>query len=151
MPFPGVLFPHLDHYLQVVRPWLCRQTANRDPRFPFHAAGSRLWVSKTGSAYAPETYYAMIRTRTGMAFDNRIWPHLFRDCAASDIATNHPEYIGIVQSVLGQSGMRTAEVHYIHAQTVVATRKHHALVTSIRRRAGTRRTGSGGKVSEPES
>ena len=151
MPSPEILEPYLTRYLTRYRPWLCAQTANRDPRYPFRPAGQRLWVSKTGSAYGAEAYYKMVSERTAAQFGTSLSPHLFRDCAASSIANENPEDIRIIMSILGHSTMKTAEDRYIHAQTVVAAGKHQNHVQALRAGAKARQRRGGGSSSDSES
>jgi integrase len=131
-PFPAELLPYLERYLVHYRPWLCAQDSHRDPRFSFRPPGQRLWVSKTGSAYSPEAYYSMVRERTAARFGAALWPHLFRDCAASSVANERPRNIGIIKSVLGHARLKTSERHYIHAQSVAAVRRFQDHILELR-------------------
>ena len=135
IPFPAVLATALDRYMTRYRPWLCQQTTHRDPRFPFRPAGQHLWISKTGSALSPEVFYKGLRQRTAAHFGRSIHPHLFRDCAATSIATGDPEHVRIIVNVLGHNSMQTSERYYNHAGSVEAARKVHGQVLGLRRAA----------------
>ena len=45
----------------------------------------------------------------------RMWPHLFRDCRATDIAIHDPKHVGITKEVLGHARFATTEKYYIQA------------------------------------
>jgi hypothetical protein len=137
-PFPPVLVPALERYLTHYRPWLCKQTSNRDPRYPFRPAGRHLWASKTGSPLSPEAFYKGLRKRTTARFGRALFPHLFRDCAATTIAVRDPAHVRIIISVLGYTDIRTSERFYNHAQGLEATRKLQDEILALRRAAESR-------------
>ena len=64
-----------------------------------------------------------------------VHPHLFRDCAATSIATSDPEHVRIILSVLQHSTLRTSERHYNHARGIQATGKMQDHVLALRRAA----------------
>ncbi len=145
VPFPAVLVPALERYLKVYRPWLGSQTSNRDPRYPFKPAGKRLWVSKTGSSLSPESFYQSVLSRTAAKFGRSVNPHLFRDCAATTIATSDPEHVRITTSVLGHSSLATSENSYNHAQALEACRRVQDGIIAFRRSLGARQ-----KIQKPD-
>lgn len=65
-------------------------------------------------------------------FCKRINPHLFRDIAATSIATEIPEDVGIVRSVLGHSDMRTGERFYNQARSVSVSLAYQAALNRFR-------------------
>jgi integrase/recombinase XerD len=132
---PDVLVPNLNRYLDHYRPFLCGLTGHRNPDFPFRPAGSFLWVSKTGSALSQEVFYKNLRNLTAARFGHAVNPHLFRDCAATAIAIDLPEQVGIVPGLLGHAGMATSERFYIHAHTTEAHRRNQQNVLALRRGA----------------
>jgi integrase/recombinase XerD len=132
-PVPDCLVPHLGHYIETVRSWLCAQTGHRDPRFPFKAPGDRLWVSKTGSAMSPEIFYSMIRERTEARFGSAVYPHLFRHDLATQVAIVDPERVRMAQRLLGHRSPRTTERYYIHAKTHLANQRVQEHIASKRR------------------
>jgi site-specific recombinase XerD len=148
--FPPDLADALDRYLTHYRPWLCWQTGYRDARFPFHPAGDHLWVSRSGSAFGEKGFYEASRKRTLARFGRSLHPHLFRDCAATTIATGDPDHVRITMSVLGHAGMATSERHYNHAQGVEAIRKVQNHILTLRRRAEAERRGKGRHPGAPE-
>ena len=80
--------------------------------------------------------------RTKQAFGKAIWPHLFRDCAVTELVDCAPEEIGIAPDLLGHADLQTTKKHYIQAVGM----KAHARVQEViaaRRRAATARDSSG--------
>ena len=59
--------------------------------------------------------------------------HLFRDAAATTLARISPESARLIRPVLAHSGSRTAERHYIHAQTIEAGRDYVAVVQRLKK------------------
>lgn len=132
-PFPPVLLGRLARYLDVYRPWLCAQTANRNPHIPFLPAGARLWVSKCGSAMSVEGFCKNLRKRTAARFGRSLHPHLFRDCIATTVAVNDPAHVGVIPKLLGHKTPQTAERFYIHAGMIDAARRVNAHLEALRR------------------
>jgi integrase len=46
---------------------------------------------------------------TKEAFGNPIWPHLFRDCAVTELVDCAPEEIGIAPDLLGHADLQTTK------------------------------------------
>ena len=130
IPFPAALLPNLDRYLTHHRPVLiARQTANH----PGQAATRHLWVSRRGAPLSEEAIYGAFVRLTEIAFSHAINPHMFRDCAATTIATADPEHVGIISSILGHASLKTAEDCYIQAKGYEAACRHQENVLAIRR------------------
>jgi len=53
-----------------------------------------------------------IKSRTRQAFGKAIWPHLFRDCAVTELVDCAPEEIGIAPDLLGHADLQTTEALY---------------------------------------
>ena len=84
------------------------------------------------------TIRAQIESRTKEAFGNAIWPHLFRDCAVTELVDCAPEEIDIAPDLLGHAGLQTTQKHYIQAQGMTAHRRVQELITARRRAAAGR-------------
>jgi integrase/recombinase XerD len=76
--------------------------------------------------------------RTRQAFGNAIWPHLFRDCAVTELVDCAPEEIGIAPDLLGHADLRTTQRHYLQAPGVAAHRRVQELIVARRRAAAAR-------------
>ena len=74
---------------------------------------------------------------TKQAFGKGIRPHLFRDCAVTELVDSAPEEIGIAPDLLGHADLRTTRKHYIQAQGMTAHARIQEMVA--RRRAAARR------------
>lgn len=125
-PFPEALHGDLDYFLEVVRPILMSHRKSKDSKHKREVAHSALWVSRSGQAIPYKELGAAIAKRTKARFGFRIGPHLFRDCAATYVATHSGGDVGIVKSLLGHSTLRTAERHYNQASQYDAARKFDA-------------------------
>ena len=86
--------------------------------------GKALWISDHGTPCAAKQISARIRKRTAAKFGRSINPHLFRDCAATSIAIEDPEHVGIIAPVLGHSNALTAERYYNQARTMQAVNRY---------------------------
>jgi hypothetical protein len=130
---PDILVPKLDRYLAVHRPFLAHRTGrwNRahDGRSPVMA----LWISKDGSAMTEIAIHFRIMKLTKAKFGSAMCMHLFRDCAATSIATEDPEHVHITKCVLGHTTLRTSERYYNHARSLEADRRYQARIIQLRR------------------
>jgi hypothetical protein len=63
-----------------------------------------------------------------------LFPHLFRDGAATAIAIVDPEHVGTIASVLGHSTLATSERHYNQARGLEAGRRYHGTIEQLRNR-----------------
>lgn len=132
-PYPTALLPALDRYLTVYRPILLglrdSRGASRQNALP--AAASRLWVTQYGTPVGAFAQFKAIKKHTAARFGHALNPHLFRDCAASSVATEDPEHVQIIAQILGHSSLKTAERHYITAGTRSATKNYQDLVRML--------------------
>jgi integrase/recombinase XerD len=76
--------------------------------------------------------------RTRRAFGKAIWPHLFRDCAVTELVDSAPEEIGIAPDLLGHADLQTTRKHYIHAQGMTAHLRMQEAIAARRRAAAAR-------------
>lgn len=132
-PFPEVLVPHLERYLAEHRPLLCQCGRNgkrqaKGTRLPI----STLWVSTRGTAMSIGAAYGRIMALTQAKFGRAINPHLFRDAAATLIATEDPEHVYVTRNVLGHTTLKTSERYYTHAKSLEATRRYQERITELR-------------------
>jgi integrase/recombinase XerD len=132
---PIALNIHLERYLFHYRPFLAGRTGRWKNRHPgLRPPGMSLWVSTYCSAMSEGAIYDQIRKVTRARFGHALNPHLFRDCAATSIATEDPEHVYIVKSVLGHGSLQTSEKYYNHAQSLDATRQFQQFILTLRRR-----------------
>ncbi len=120
---PKQIEPTLRHYIGEVRPALLARGAQ---------SHDTLWVGKKGEIIAQDYIGSRIGTLTLKLTGKRVPPHFFRDAAATTLARTSPESARLIRSVLAHSGFRTAERHYIHAQTIDAGRNYAALLRRLK-------------------
>ena len=131
---PADLTPYLERYLRHYRPFLAGRSGRwKNRRHYLRSPGMSLWVSTYCSAMSEGAIYEQIRNLTHTKFGHALTPHLFRDSAATSIATDDPEHVYTIPSVLGHSSLQTSEKHYIHAQSLVASRRFQEFVLTLRR------------------
>ena len=131
---PSALAPRLERYLDAHRPVLLRgEPADRNPDAPpIHPELDAVWVSEDGIQLSYEAVAFQIVFRTRREFGRGLSPHMFRDCAATAVAIDNPKHIGDASLVLGHAGHRTTEKHYNHARSLEPSRRHAAMLASLR-------------------
>jgi integrase/recombinase XerD len=77
-----------------------------------------------------------IELRTRQAFGQAVWPHLFRDCAVTELVDCLPEEIGIAPDLLGHADLQTTKKHYLQARGMTAHLRVQEMIA--RRRAAAR-------------
>ena len=128
LPWPEPLLEPLEIYLATDRLILAGFCRRATPR------GGALWLSKQGQAMSRATIYRCVITRTRVAFGQPINPHLFRDCAATSIAIDDTEHVGITSCLLGHSSA-TTEKYYNQARAVEASHRWQNALLSLRRQS----------------
>lgn len=92
-----------------------------------------LWISESGSRF---TSGFRVRERiercTEVRFGKRINPHLFRDIAATSIATEIPADAGIIGLVLGPANLKTGERSYNQARSAAASAAYQRALDQCR-------------------
>jgi site-specific recombinase XerD len=126
---PAAVQPGLERYLQHHRVILLTG-ANRRPA----AKTDALWVSETATPMAAISIHNRFRKHTKGAFGVAISPHLFRDSAATAIATDGPAHVRAIMPVLGHSRLATSETHYNHARSLDASRSYIDILADLKRR-----------------
>lgn len=79
-----------------------------------------------------------IEARTKEAFGTHVWPHLFRDCAVTELVNCAPEEIGSAPDLLGHADLRTTRRYYIQATAMQAHVRVQELIAARRRAAMSR-------------
>ena len=122
-PVPSQVEPVLHRYIEEVRPYLMARGEQ---------CHDVLWVGGRGTIVGEAYLAKRIGEVTLLHTGTRIPPHFFRDAAATTLARLSPDAARLIRPVLGHSGFRTAERHYIHAQTIDAGRDYAALVQRLK-------------------
>jgi site-specific recombinase XerD len=126
---PTAVQPGLERYVQYHRVILLTG-ANRRPATKADA----LWVSEAATPMAAISIHNRFRRHTRAAFGVAMSPHLFRDSAATAIATDGPAHVHAIMPVLGHSRLATSETHYNHACSLDASRRYISIIAGLKRR-----------------
>jgi integrase len=123
---PEHLRPYLDGYLKNYRQALLA-------KLPTGSKPTRaLWVSRSGEKMEEPAIRCNIERRTKAEFGHSINPHLFRDCLATSFATDDPEHVRCVSTILGHASLATAEKYYNQATSLTAAHAFSATMLQIR-------------------
>jgi site-specific recombinase XerD len=127
MPVPALLRPHIQFYLENVRP---RLLAGRSV--------DGLWISDLHTAMTSHSVYIAITNFTRKVFGQAINPHRFRHIAATTVVAASPENIEAARALLTHTQVKMTEDHYVIGSSLVASRQHAELIAELRRRYGDR-------------
>ena len=120
-----ILMPYLERYLLDVR-----------PRFPAALDHDGFWASLRGGPLSAQWLYAIVRRRTETAFGKAMGLHDMRRAAATFLAIEAPEQVGLIPGVLQQASPDVGERHYNLARSAAASRRFANHITATRRRLG---------------
>ena len=127
---PAALMAPMTRYLLYYRPLLAARSCK--PVVDGDRLDTTLWLSKSGAPMLPNKLYERIVLLTGQQFGQPINPHLFRDVAATAIATRDPKHVRITASVLGHTQLSTSERYYNHAQSLEAGQRYQTWIQTVR-------------------
>lgn len=113
-----------DRYLEAIRPMLLGR--GKQPDRPM------LWIGIGGEPLDAGTILRITSTLTSRHLGRAVSPHLFRDCAATSVAIEDADHIGMAHKVLAHTSQATTQKHYILASTLSASRRHVGSVLSLR-------------------
>ena len=107
-----------SYYLMTVRQKLLKhRPIDQDA---LHILTGPLWVSTRGRILTDHgLYYAVTRISEEL-LGKSIYPHLLRDCAASAMSSDAPEYILAASRILGHSSLKTTLSHYEQSSMLAA-------------------------------
>jgi hypothetical protein len=120
-----LLVPFFERFLLEIRP--C---------FPGALGHDGLWPSCRGRPLSEPQLYAIVRRRTEAAFGKAMSPHDMRRAAATFLAIEAPEQVGLIPGVLQQASPDVGERHYNLARSTQASRRFAGHVSAIRKRFG---------------
>lgn len=129
---PGILLPYVDRYLSNHRPVLQLIALPKSRVFDL---GGPFWLDRWGQAMRAAAIRDQIKLRTKEAFGQAVWPHLFRDCAATELVDSAPDEIGLAPDILGHRDLATTKKHYIQASGMSAHRQFQNLLSQLRDQA----------------
>ena len=109
---PAKLSPYMIYYLDVMRPHLLRSVSN-----------DAFWVSQHGRELTDGALYLIIRRHTRQHFGTPMGMHDFRRAAATSLAIEAPDKIGLASSLLQHTNQDTTGRHYNLAASAVASKR----------------------------
>ena len=111
---------HLEHYLKRYR-----------PLYPSADDTNALWLSTHGGQLTPGAISRIICQNTKCAFGHAVNPHLFRNCAATTVATRAGSRMGTAVALLAHRDIRTIDKHYNQANMITAAQDYQKLLDSL--------------------
>ena len=136
----------LSHYLQVVRPRLMGTPAVAGAALP--QLRGPLWISTRGKAMTDHALYYAVTRSSERLLGAPLNPHLLRDCAASAITTERPDYVLAAARILGHSQLSTTLAHYEQASMLEAGKRLQEVVQEIQARQSGNKTTIAGDSSD---
>ena len=120
---PEQLLPYLTRYLKEIRPVLLG-----------HSEHDGFWASYQGSPLTGGRLYDIVRARTIAKFGKAMSIHDFRRAAATFLAMDAPEKIGLIPGVLQHASPDVSDRHYNLARSVQAGQRFAAHLAKARNR-----------------
>lgn len=127
----------LHIYLQQVRPRLLSIMLKRrdaECQASERAPQNALWISTRGKAMTAHALYYAVTRCSERLLGAPLNPHLLRDCAASAITTERPDYVLAASRILGHSQLSTTLAHYEQASMLGAGARLQEVVAEIQAR-----------------
>jgi integrase len=122
-PMPELLLPFMIRYLDRVRPRLARVRSH-----------DALWVGQHGYPLGGGGLYNVLSRRTAMAFGDPMSPHDFRRAAATFLAMENPDKVGLTPGVLQHTSPETGSRYYNLSRSMSASRRHSTTLSDIKAR-----------------
>jgi integrase/recombinase XerD len=121
--WPEQLLPYLTRYLKEIRPILLG-----------HSEHDGFWASYHGSPLTGDRLYDIVHARTLAKFGKAMSLHDFRRAAATFLAMDAPEKIGLIPGVLQHASPDVSDQHYNLARSMQAGRRFAAHLANARNR-----------------
>ena len=115
------LLPYLMRYLKEIRPRLLGRNDH-----------DGLWASYRGRPLVAGRIYDIVRARTKKKFGKALGLHDIRRAAATFLAMDAPEKIGLIPGVLQHASPEVSQRHYNLARSVEASRRFAAHLARAR-------------------
>lgn len=97
------------------------------------ATADALWITKDGTPFSESGFSGQMAKLTKRLFGETMRTHAFRHVAATSIALEDPENVGIIANVLDHSSNGTAEKYYNRAGSVQAISAYQDVIGDIRK------------------
>ena len=118
LPDDGRFFTVFEHYLLVCRQHLLRKPATNAQNIS--ELTGPLWISTRGKAMTSHAFYYGITRISDELLGAPLNPHILRDCAASALSSDAPEYILAASRILGHRDLSTTLGHYEQSSMLAA-------------------------------
>ena len=122
-PVPEILLPYMARYLDEVRPRLAHGR-NHDA----------LWIGQHGHPLGEGGLYEAVCRRTTEAYGLAMSPHDFRRAAATFLAMEMPDKVGLTPGILQHTSPETSDRHYNLSRSMSASRRHSATLSALKAR-----------------
>lgn len=126
IPVPQELARRFVRYLTFYRPML--------RVLPRPEQTQALWISRNGNTLDRDNLSKRVKERVGRRTGKRFTAHMFRHSAATFIVDVAPHQALMIIGVLGQTGFRTAQKHYIKGQQHMAVAKYQEAAKELIKR-----------------
>jgi integrase/recombinase XerD len=120
---PEQILPYLMRYLKEIRPALLGRSAH-----------DGFWPSYRGAPLIPGRLYDIVRARITARFAKAMGLHDFRRAAATFLAMDAPEKIGLIPGVLQHASPEISDRHYNLARSVQAGHRFAAHLAEAKNR-----------------
>ena len=94
-----------------------------------------LWISTRGKAMTSHAFYYGITRISDELLGAPLNPHLLRDCAASALSSDAPEYILAASRILGHRDLTTTLGHYEQSSMLAAGANLAATMEELQQQA----------------
>jgi integrase/recombinase XerD len=121
------------HYLLVSRQRLLRGSALTTDHL--QDTFGPLWISTRGTAMTSHAFYYGVTRISDKLLGAPLYPHLLRDCAASALSSDAPEYILAASRILGHSDIATTLGHYEQSSMLAAGANLATTMEELQRQA----------------
>lgn len=125
--FNGYVPKRLEHaiftYLDRVRPVLLKSGIPDE---------SWLWIGRQGRRMPADDISIRVTRTTRKHLGRDLSPHLFRDCAATEVALERPGLIGMTKHLLGHMTLDSSQKFYNQATSFTAFSRHADVIRKLR-------------------
>lgn len=120
---PESLEAAVHTYIDSVRPFLLKNRIDDEGWF---------WIGRRGRRMPDNDISVRVTKSTRKHFGRDLSPHLFRDCVATEIALERPEWIGITKHLLGHVRLVSSQKFYNQATSLTAFARQAEVIRELR-------------------
>lgn len=91
-----------------------------------------LWIGRRGRRMPADDISIRVTRTMREHFGKDLSPHLFRDCAATEVALERPELIGMTKHILGHMTLDSSQKYYNQATSFTAFSRHADVIRKLR-------------------